>query len=84
MSQQTIVNVMCDGEKCNLVRSKDANHWLVGVVAKHKGACMMLAANRDSLKGRGFQDDYIKDFCGEECAVKWVSKNLTEIKKNDP
>jgi len=79
MTMETVINVKCDGENCDHVRSKDTNHWLVGTVAR-RTSCILLAANRENLKGKGFQDDKIYDFCGEECGIKWVSKMLTEIR----
>ena len=96
MSQETIINIKCDGENCTHVRSKDSNHWLVGVVTQHMGIEGNLGSGRKTYKPEGMtlymsskrellpigleQDPNVKDFCGEECAIKWVSKMLTEIK----
>lgn len=92
MTMKTTVNVTCDGVDCNHVRAGDANHWLVGCCYNKT---IGVGTTRDIFKFKdGFDisvdppDNAIKDFCGEECAIKWVSKMLTEIKtvevpKND-
>ena len=92
MTMQTVVNVSCDGENCTHVRAGDANHWLVGVLTRtvpkqnsatyQKAGCTLYVASARELLPVGLeQDPNVKDFCGEECAIKWVSKMLAEIKK---
>ena len=84
--QTTIINVTCDGENCEHVRDQDSNHWLVGICIMDQ---IMVTTSRNNLNlynedGRPVpveQLSALKDFCGEQCAIKWVSKMLTEIKK---
>jgi hypothetical protein len=83
MTMKTTVNVTCDGEICPHVRTGDSNHWLVGIaydrfvaLAYNRARIRMMLATLPSLP-----DDCFKDFCGEQCAIKWVSKQLTEIQK---
>ena len=79
-------NISCDGDKCDKTRDQDSNHWLVGYM---DGGLILIAQNRNKLPEGMWGDDEevelderkLKDFCGEECAIKWVSKMLTEIKK---
>lgn len=79
-----IESIKCDGVDCDHVREKDANHWLVGM---QHGQFMIIARNRGEFPNIVFRDltiderPDVQDFCGEECAIKWVSKMLTEIKK---
>jgi len=89
MTQQTVTTVTCDGEGCSHVQDGDGN-WLVGVVTQHVqqntmpriiGKSLYVAANRELLPIGLEQDPNVKDFCGEECTIKWVSKMLAEIKK---
>ena len=84
MTMETVINVKCDGENCDHVRSKDTNHWLVGLILGNK----LIISTRNKL-GDVFSDtghllEYrkldIKDFCGQECTVKWVSKMLSEMR----
>ena len=81
MSRSTIVDIKCDGDKCDKHRSQDTNHWLVGAVSGKK---IVVATDEKEL---GFpvapsnRVISVSDFCGEECAIKWVSKQLSEIKK---
>jgi len=81
---QTVVNVSCDGPECQHVRAKDTNHWLVGVVLYNNS--ITLAFSRAVLvlhmsgTGSSCIPEDVKDFCGEACASKWVSKMFTEIK----
>jgi hypothetical protein len=84
--QTTIINVTCDGENCKHVRANDTNHWLVGICIMDQ---ILLTISRDNLRpfdtnGHPIpieQLSEVKDFCGEQCAIKWVSRMLTEIKK---
>lgn len=85
MTMQTVVNVSCDGENCTHVRASDANHWLVGLIVE-KEKLVVIATHRVNLPSWNTQSvpfvpENVKDFCGEECAIKWVSKMLAEIKK---
>ena len=75
--QTTIINVTCDGDQCTHVRSNDANHWLVGVCLSRS---IRIANSRAGLGENGVLPEGINDFCGEQCAIKWVSRMLTEIK----
>jgi hypothetical protein len=73
-----IESIECDGDNCNKVRDKDSNHWLVGI---DYAGFVVLAVNRDVLvKEKIVHGEVVMDFCGEECAVKWISKMLPEIK----
>ena len=82
MTLTRVENVTCDGENCEKQREKDSNHWLVGY---SYASTIAIANRRGDIPGySSFSDDYkdsIKDFCGEGCAIKWVSKQLTEIKR---
>lgn len=95
MSRKESVEITCDGEigstKCEQVGSKDSNHWLVGL-SGIEGKYFVMAKNKDTLMNiiKAYDgshmpidtpDELVKDFCGEECAIKWVSKMLTEIKR---
>lgn len=77
-------NITCDGDKCEHVRDQDSNHWLVGMSLDKS---IIVAASRTDLRVgdqngiKLHQLDNVKDFCGEACAIKWVSKMLTKIKK---
>ena len=77
--QTTIINVTCDGENCEHVRAQDSNHWLVGECIN--SSFIIIANTRHTLAKNGVLPEGIKDFCGEQCAIKWVSKMLTEIKQ---
>ncbi len=81
MTMKTVVNVSCDGENCDHVRASDSNHWLVGLIWKGN---VIVTSKRELFPDLNTQKEFnvldAKDFCGEECAIKWVSKKLTEIK----
>lgn len=78
MSVETIQNVTCDGDRCRKKRDGDSNHWLVGFSEQ---GYIVLGKDRSAIDHEPVADEAIKDFCGEQCAIKWVSKMLTEIKK---
>lgn len=80
MTMKTTVNVTCDGENCTHTRAGDTNHWLVGVVYKRTVAMSTARPLLTKLTETGVVPPDVKDFCGEECAIKWVSKILAEMK----
>jgi hypothetical protein len=75
MTMKTVVNVSCDGENCDHVRASDSNHWFIGLV---DGKGILITSCRERLPVE-LKDIIVKDFCGQECAVKWVSKMMQEI-----
>lgn len=89
MTLKKVDSITCDGEGCSHVREQDANHWLVGLAFDGE---IRIAINRSKLHiphdlekrmklEEDNEDNSIKDFCGEQCAVKWLSKMLQEIKR---
>lgn len=78
--------IHCDGDKCTHVKDQDSNHWLTG----YDGSIFILIGKgRDAfpqdasyIPDPSLNPNKFLDFCGEECAIRWVSKQLTEIKKS--
>ena len=73
-------NITCNGDKCDKHRDNDTNHWWVGFAGK---GYAVIAVNRDALPTLQLLSDYdnVLDFCGEQCASKWVSKQFTEMRE---
>lgn len=86
---QLLPDVLCDG--CEKKRGNDTNHWLIGiqvapgvvVIGKNRDAFLSVVATENAFeKVLKLPAESIMDFCGEACTIKWVSKMLTEIKKD--
>jgi hypothetical protein len=72
-------NITCNGDKCDKHRDADTNHWWVGYAGK---GYAIIAVNREALSIRSMREsDAVLDFCGEECASKWVSRQFTEMRE---
>jgi hypothetical protein len=79
MTMKTVVNVSCDGVDCKHVRANDTNHWLIGY---NDTKAIIVTTNRPTLVAllnMSHIPEGVKDFCGQECAGKWVSKMFSEI-----
>jgi hypothetical protein len=77
MTLKRTENISCDGEKCDKTRDQDSNHWLVG---QSDDVVIIVTTKRNLIPGN-YKQEEVKDFCGEQHAIQWVSKMLTEIKK---
>lgn len=77
-----ITTMKCDGEKCGKLRVNDTNHWLKGMLFRD----FVLVANASvDISEYDFEHqidhDDPKHFCGEQCANKWVSQQIGNLKR---
>jgi hypothetical protein len=75
--------IVCDGPGCGKHREKDTNHWwTVGVWDRinheenEPQHVILIVPTRETQHISWSEPDYYRDFCGTECAAKFISEQM--------
>ena len=77
MSREVTVKISCNGDNCSHSTNKERDSgWIMAGLGN---GVFVVGKTKALVVDHVTPGSNLYDFCGEQCAIKWISKQLSQL-----